>query len=122
MSRGKLRASWGSNGNRGVGIYDALSNLTTGSGPYAYIGSNGSLEEISMLYVSRMANPNLRWERTTSWNFGLDYGFLNDRITGSLEYYNMPTTDLVMNQSLSNITGFSSIMTNLGKFRIKVLS
>ncbi len=119
MSRGKLRASWGSNGNRGVGIYDALSNLTTGSGPYAYIGSNGSLEEISMLYVSRMANPNLRWERTTSWNFGLDFGFLNDRITGSLEYYQMPTTDLVMSQSLPSITGFSNITTNLGEVQNK---
>mgnify|MGYP002239461792 FL=1 len=119
MSRGKLRASWGSNGNRGVGIYDALSNLTTGSGPYGYIGSNGSLQEISMLYVSRMANPNLRWERTTSWNFGLDFGFLNDRIIGSIEYYHMPTTDLVMSQSLSDITGFSSITTNLGEVQNK---
>lgn len=109
----------GTNGNRGVGIYDALSNLTTGSGPYGYIGSNGSLQEISMLYVSRMANPNLRWERTTSWNFGLDFGFLNDRIIGSIEYYHMPTTDLVMSQSLSDITGFSSITTNLGEVQNK---
>ena len=68
-----------------------------------------------MLYVGRMANPNLRWERTTSWNFGLDFGFLNDRIVGSMEYYHMPTTDLVMSQSLPNITGFSNITTNLGE-------
>lgn len=119
MSRGKLRGSWGSNGNRGVGIYDALSNLTSGTGSYAYIGSNGALDEISMLYVSRMANPNLRWERTTSWNFGLDFGFLNDRISGSIEYYHMPTTDLVMGQSLPSITGFSSITTNLGEVQNK---
>lgn len=115
MSQGKLRASWGANGNRGVGIYDALSNLTTGSGSYAYLDSNNELKEISMLYVGRMANPNLRWERTTSWNFGVDFGFLNERIRGSLEYYHMPTTDLVMNQSLPNITGFSNITTNLGE-------
>lgn len=115
MSQGKLRGSWGANGNRGVGIYDALSNLTTGTGSYAYLNSNNELKEISMLYVARMANPNLRWERTTSWNFGLDFGFLNDRITGSLEYYHMPTTDLVMSQSLPNITGFSNITTNLGE-------
>ena len=115
MSYGKLRASWGSNGNRGVGIYDALSNLTTGTGTYPYITSDGAIDEISMLYVSRMANPNLRWERTTSWNFGLDFGFFNDRIGGSIEYYHMPTTDLVMSQSLTTITGFSNITTNLGE-------
>lgn len=115
MSNGKLRASWGANGNRGVGIYDALSNLTSGSGTYAYINSDESLKEISQLYAGRMANPNLRWERTTSYNFGLDFGFFNDRINGSLEYYHMPTTDLVMSQSVPDITGFSNITTNLGE-------
>lgn len=115
MSQGKLRASWGSNGNRGIGIYDALSNLTTGSGSYAYLDANNALKEISQLYVGRMANPNLRWERTTSWNFGMDFGFLNDRLTGSVEYYHMPTTDLIMSQTLPNITGFGNITTNLGE-------
>ncbi|MDL2323300.1 SusC/RagA family TonB-linked outer membrane protein [Bacteroidales bacterium OttesenSCG-928-A17] len=115
MSFGKLRASWGSNGNRGIGIYSALSNLTSGTGGYAYLDANGGLKEISQLYVDRMANPKLRWERTTSWNFGLDYGFLNQRISGSIEYYHMPTTDLIMNQSIPQITGFSNITTNLGE-------
>lgn len=115
MSQGKLRASWGSNGNRGIGIYDALSNLTTGSGSYAYLNANNELQEVSQLYVLRMANPNLRWERTTSWNFGLDFGFLNNRLSGSMEYYHMPTTDLIMSQSLPNITGFDNITTNLGE-------
>lgn len=115
MSQGKLRLSWGSNGNRGVGIYDALSNLTTGTGSYAYLDNTNGVKEISLLYVSRMANPNLRWERTASWNVGLDFGFFNNRISGSMEYYHMPTTDLVMNQSLTSITGFSNITTNLGE-------
>ena len=115
MNHGKLRASWGSNGNRGIGIYTALSNLTTGTGSYAYVDSNGALKEISQLFVSRMANPSLRWERTTSWNYGLDLGFLNSRINGSIDYYHMPTTDLIMNQSIPQITGFSSITTNLGE-------
>lgn len=119
MSYGKLRASWGSNGNRSVGAYTALSNLTGGTGTYGYVDSDGTLKQISMLYVSRMANPNLKWERTTSWNFGIDFGFFDDRISGSLEYYYMPTTDLVMGQKLSPITGFSSITTNLGEVRNK---
>lgn len=115
MNYGKLRLSWGSNGNRAVGTYAALSNLTGGTGFYSYVNPDGSLNQVSMLYVSRMANPNLKWERTTSWNVGLDFGFFDNRINGSIEYYHMPTTDLVMSQSLSNITGFSSITTNLGE-------
>ena len=119
MNYGKIRLSWGANGNRGVGIYDALSNLTTGSGGYAYIGPDGTLKEIPQLFVSRMANPNLRWEKTTSWNIGLDFGLFDNRISGSIEFYHMPTTDLVMSQSLSEITGFSNIMTNLGEVQNK---
>lgn len=115
MKYGKLRISYGINGNRAVSTYAALSNLTGGTGSYAYVMPDGTTELISMLYVSRMANPNLKWEKTTSWNFGLDFGFLDNRINGSIEYYHMPTTDLVMNQSLSSITGFQSITTNLGE-------
>ncbi|WP_299233405.1 TonB-dependent receptor [uncultured Bacteroides sp.] len=115
MNYGKFRASWGSNGNRSVGEYTALSDLTTGTGAYGYIMPDGSIIQISQLYVNRMANPNLKWERTTSWNFGVDFGFFDNRISGSLEYYHMPTTDLVMSQSLSSITGFTNITTNLGE-------
>lgn len=116
VSYGKLRLSWGSNGNRGLeDVYTALSNLTTGSGSYGYIGAGNSLKEISQLYVERMANLNLRWEKTTSWNLGLDFGFLDQRINGSLEFYHMPTTDLIMDQTLPDITGFKKVTTNLGE-------
>lgn len=114
MSNGKLRVSWGKNGNRNIGIYQALSNLTTG-GKYAYVDKTGTVNEVSMLYVSRMANNDLKWETTTSWNAGLDFGFFKNRINGSLDYYYMPTTDLLMARSLPDFTGFSSITTNLGK-------
>lgn len=115
MNYGKLRASWGSNGNNGVDTYDAVSDLTTGSGSYIYVLPDGTLKEVAQLFASRMANPNLKWERTTSWNFGIDFGFFDNRINGSIEYYHMPTTDLIMSQSLSNITGFTSITSNLGE-------
>lgn len=115
MSNGKLRLSWGRNGNRNIGIYQALSNLTTGSGKYTYIDKTGSISEVSMLYINRMANNDLKWETTTSWNTGIDFGFLKNRISGSIDYYYMPTTDLLMARSLPDFTGFSSITTNLGK-------
>lgn len=115
MSMGKLRLSWGMNGNRSIGIYQALSNLTTGSGRYAYVQPNGTVYELSQLYVDRMANYDLKWESTSSWNVGLDFGFLDNRITGNVEVYYMPTTDLLMDQLLPDFTGFSRVTTNLGE-------
>lgn len=115
MSMGKLRLSWGMNGNRSIGIYQALSNLTTGTGRYPYVQPDGTVYELSQLYVDRMANYDLKWEATSAWNIGLDFGFLNNRITGNLELYYMPTTDLLMDQSLPDFTGFSVVTTNLGE-------
>ena len=80
-----------------------------------YINSSGELELMRYLMANRMANPTLQWEKTKSWNFGLDFGFLNDRIFGSLDVYKMNTTDMIMSQPLQAFTGFSNITTNLGQ-------
>ena len=115
MNYGKLRLSWGKNGNRDIGKYEALANMTTGAGKYPYITSTGQVIELSQLYADRMANHGLKWETTTSWNVGIDFGFLNNRINGSLEYYYMPTTDLIMSQSLPSVSGYTKVTTNLGE-------
>ena len=115
MNYGKLRLSWGKNGNRDIGKYEALANMTTGQGKYPYITSSGSILELSQLYADRMANHGLKWETTTSWNVGLDFGFFNNRINGSMEYYYMPTTDLIMSQSLPSVSGYTNVTTNLGE-------
>ncbi|HEX3007104.1 MAG TPA: SusC/RagA family TonB-linked outer membrane protein [Bacteroidales bacterium] len=117
LSSGKLRVSYGKNGNRALdNPYMALANLYEGSGKMqGYINSSGELELYRYLMANRMANPHLQWEKTRSWNFGLDFGFLNDRLSGSLEYYYMSTNDMIMNQRLPEFTGFSNITTNLGQ-------
>lgn len=117
VSNGKLRVSYGKNGNRSLdNPYLALANLYEGAGKMqGYINPSGELELYRYLMANRMANPTLQWEKTASWNFGLDFGFLNDRITGSIEYYNMQTHDMIMPQRLPEFTGFSSITTNLGR-------
>ncbi len=117
MNNGKLRVSYGKNGNRGLSDpYQALSNLYAGAGKmHGYIDSKGELNLYRYLMAERMANPNLQWEKTASWNFGLDFGFLNDRISGTIEYYNMKTHDMIMRQSLLTFTGFNNITTNLGQ-------
>jgi TonB-linked SusC/RagA family outer membrane protein len=115
LSAGKLRLSWGQNGNRDIGIYQALSSMTLGSGKYAYVGADGKIKELSQLWADRMANHSLKWEATSSWNIGLDFGFLNNRINGSIDAYYMPTTDLLMDQSLPVILGYDVVVTNLGE-------
>ena len=117
MNSGKLRVSYGKNGNRSLeNPYEALANLYPGGGKMqGYITSSGDLYLMRYLMAQRMKNPNLQWEKTQSWNLALDFGFLNDRITGTLEYYQMSTKDMIMRQPLSNFTGFENITTNLGQ-------
>lgn len=112
---GKLRFSWGSNGNRDIGRYVALSDLTTGK--YLYVLPDGTVIQMSQLWVNRMQNANLRWERNTSYNLGLDFALFNSRLDGSLEFYQMNSTDLLVLRSLPNVTGFDNVMDNLGEVR-----
>ena len=117
MSSGKLRVSYGKNGNRSLANpYVALANLYEGAGKMqGYLNQSGELVLYRYLMADRLANPFLQWEKTAAWNFGLDFGFNHDRITGSLEYYDMRTHDMIMNQRLPGFTGFSNITTNLGQ-------
>ncbi|MEQ9439238.1 MAG: SusC/RagA family TonB-linked outer membrane protein [Cyclobacteriaceae bacterium] len=108
INRLKLRLSWGVNGNRDIGIYSSLAQI--GSLLY-YDGSNVQMG----LYNNTLANPGLRWERTESFNLGIDMGLLEDRIDLSLNAYDMTTTDLLMSRKLPEITGFESIISNLGE-------
>ncbi len=62
-----------------------------------------------------MANPNLGWEKTTQWNLGIDYGFLNGRIFGSIDFYWSKTNDLIMTTTIPTLTGFPSTLSNVGK-------
>lgn len=117
MSNGKLRISYGKNGNRSLeDPYVALANLYEGAGRMqGYLNSSGQLQLYRYLMAERLANPNLQWEKTTSWNVGLDFGFFNDRVTGTVEYYAMQTHDMIMEQLLPGFTGFPHITTNLGQ-------
>lgn len=117
LNYGKLRLSWGQNGNRDIGQYDALSSLNSSLHPY--IDQNGNIYVTSQIYVNRMANKDLKWERTASYNFGLDFSLLNDRLRGSMETYMTETTDLLVNRALPSILGFADVKANLGKLANK---
>lgn len=116
MSTGKLRVSWGKNGNRQLADpYLALANLGAGTGSTMGYFTGSDYVDMKYLSVDRLPNSNLRWEKTSSWNIGLDFGFLNDRISGSLETYFMKTNDMIMSQRLPGFCGFGSVTTNLGE-------
>jgi len=117
LTNGKLRVSYGENGNRSLSDpYIALANLYSGAGKtMGYINNDGSIEQVKYLMCERLANDHLQWEKTKSYNFGLDLNFFNGRLTASLDGYIMQTHDMIMNQSLPSFTGFSSITTNLGQ-------
>ncbi|MDR2233086.1 MAG: TonB-dependent receptor [Tannerella sp.] len=109
----KLRLSYGVNGNPGAGRYSSLSQISTG---YYQWGSEMSLTAYPN--VDRMGNANLRWERTSQYNFGIDFGFWN-RVNGSIELYSGKTTDVIVQRGLPKAAGFNSIRTNLGELSNK---
>ncbi|NQU54113.1 MAG: SusC/RagA family TonB-linked outer membrane protein [Bacteroidetes bacterium] len=108
----KVRLSYGDNGNRGVGTYDAMANLNTGK---YVLQTDGTAHYVSQLYTSRMANAELKWERTTAYNLGVDFSIYNGRLRGNIEGYLMQTTDLLIPRNLPEITGFTSVFSNLGQ-------
>lgn len=119
MSQGKLRVSWGKNGNRALSDpYISLANLGAGTGAtQGYVDGSGNTVEVNYLLISRLANTHLQWEKTESINAGLDFGFLNDRISGSVDLYNKITHDMIMSKQIPGFSGFSTIATNLGRVR-----
>jgi len=108
----KFRLSYGVNGNRGVGIYDALSNLASGK----FLLIEGGVEQyVSQLYTDRMANANLKWEKTSAYNGGIDFSVFKGRVRGSLETYYSITEDLIIPRQLPNVTGYTSVFSNMGQ-------
>ncbi|WP_300596627.1 TonB-dependent receptor [Niabella sp.] len=113
----KLRLSWGKNGNRDIDQYAALSDMTSGLHPY--INQAGVVYLGSQLYVSRMANPDLKWEAKASYNLGLDFSLFKNRLSGTIDAYTATTQDLLVDRSLPSVVAFSSVAANLGQMNNK---
>jgi TonB-dependent starch-binding outer membrane protein SusC len=106
----KLRATYGSIGNQ-TGRYSSLARVETNS---SYVFGDGGSTAFGQQVVS-LPNPNLKWERTKGLNLGIDFGLLNNRLSGTVEYYNNNTYDLLYTVTVPSITGFGGIQTNLGQ-------
>ncbi|WP_076931881.1 SusC/RagA family TonB-linked outer membrane protein [Proteiniphilum saccharofermentans] len=110
MSNLKIRATWGISGNPAVDAYGTLPNLSSQALYYYYGGSDSKAGYLP----SKMGNPNLKWETTKASNFGLDFGFLKNRISGSVDYYITHTDDLIYLKTAPASSVFPSVMSNVG--------
>jgi TonB-linked SusC/RagA family outer membrane protein len=102
----KLRSSYGVTGNAGIGNFSYL-------GLYGVSSYNGT----SGLYPATLANPDLTWEKTAQFDVGIDYGFINNRINGEIDYYIKNTSDLLLEVPVASTTGFLGQLQNVGKMK-----
>lgn len=107
----KLRLSYGQNGNRTVGRYQTLSKLSNDDG---YLFGDGATGE-QMQWISSLANSDLKWETTNTFNLGVDFSVLRGRLFGNIEYYRSKTHNLLYNINIPEMNGLGSIPTNIGK-------
>ena len=112
MDLAKLRASYGISGNQNVPVSSSVA--TVGS---QRVVENGAI--VNGLSQSSLGNPTLKWETTNQYNVGLDLSFFNGRISFTTDMYRKLTSNLLINLSLPQSSGFSSFYTNIGKIENK---
>lgn len=111
----KLRMSYGQNGNRTVGRYQTLAKLDTDVG---YLFGDGATGE-QIQWVSSLANSDLKWETTNTFNFGIDFSLFRNRLFGNVDFYKSQTHNLLYDISIPEMNGIASIPTNIGKLNNK---
>ena len=113
----RLRAGWGVQGNPGVPPYSSLATLEPSTGaryPFGDVVTFGVIP-------TREPNPGLKWEQTAQFNVAIDYGLLNNRISGSVEYYVKSTSDLLLEVSNPQPALTEKRLANVGSVRNKGL-
>ena len=112
----KLRVGYGETSNQSINPYSTLGGLAIRN----YNFGNGTNYKAGY-YVNSLPNPDLGWEYSKTWNFGLDFSFFNGRLSGSFEYYIQKTRDILLDVSLPSTSGVSSYTGNIGKTENKGL-
>lgn len=104
----KLRAGYGITSNQSINPYATLGLLATR--PYNF----GPTNYQTGLFVSQLPNPTLGWEFSKTWNYGLDFAVLNNRLSGTVEYYVTNTEDILLGLPLPPTSGVNSYTANIG--------
>ncbi len=112
INRLKLRAGYGQTSNQAINPYATLGRLSTR--PYNF----GDTYAVGY-YVTQLPNTNLGWEYSITTNYGIDFAFLNNRLSGTVEYYVTDTKDILLGVSLPSTSGVSSYTANIGETQNK---
>ena len=118
----KLRLGWGKTGQQELGTDEKYNPSYFGYAPLYVISNSYAQYPFGSTYYNTMRpnayNPDLKWETTTTWNAGFDFGFLNNRISASLDGYYRKTTDLLNTVTIPVGTNFGSVLTqNIGSMK-----
>lgn len=111
----KMRVGYGETSNQAVDPYATLGSLSTR--PYNF--GDAPANFLTGTYVSTLPNDKLGWEFSTTWNYGLDFSLLKNRLSGTFEYYVTNTKDLLLSVNLPQTTGVGSFMANVGETQNK---
>ncbi len=109
LSNLRLRASYGVNGTLPSSNYGWRALAAYGAN---YMEQPGG-------YISNVASSNLSWETSYTYNIAAEFGFFNNRLSGTVEYFNRDSKNLLMNVPISRVTGFSSVLSNVGEVNNK---
>jgi TonB-linked SusC/RagA family outer membrane protein len=104
----KLRVSYGKTGNEAISVYRTISTDNTAVSPFNGVSTIGVI-------AGNLGNTNLQWENTKTTNIGIDFSILKSRINGTIDAYQNKTSGLLLSRSLPIITGYSSVLENIGK-------
>ncbi len=104
----KIRAGYGQTSNQAIDPYKTLGSLNTRDYNFGDTFATG-------YYVSELPNSSLGWEYSETYNFGLDFAFLNNRLSGTIEYYTTKTNDILYRLGLPSTSGVGSYLANIGK-------
>lgn len=111
LSNLKLRLSYGQTGNADI--------VTNAYGAYGIFNSWVTASDVTVkgIIMKRLENPDLKWETTTEWNLGLDFGFFNERLSGTAELYQRTISDLLNTRTLNTYQPVPTVISNIGKTR-----
>ena len=111
----KLRAGWGVSANSGgIGPYTTLGSLSNNFYNFGQ-GTTVGVNYQNGYLINTAPNPNLTWEKTSGLNIGIDYALLNNRLSGSIDYYTTRTSNILFTKNLPRSLGVNSILDNVGK-------
>src|SRR5690606_1311606 len=105
-----LRASYGRTGNTSIATYQTQGSLSSTEYSFGNVGANG-------FRPGAIANPELEWEKTETYDLGFDFGMFNNRVSGTIDAYLSNTSDLLMERQLPTTSGFGNVLENVGETR-----